>query len=200
MVDTKFRQSFQRLCVLPVAKFIQNTNTSPKTLTLTSLCSGLLAVPFISFGSSFFSIFFLLVSSYLDNLDGALARLSGGGTKSGAVIDILSDRLVEIGCIFGLYWALPSARAFPCMLMLASMLLCITSFLIIGIFSRKESDKSFHYCPGVIERTEAFCFFILFILFPSWFHFLAYSFVILLLATGALRLSHFLKQAYYDEL
>ena len=78
--------------------------------------------------------------------------------------------------------------------MLGSMLLCITSFLVVGIFVANDSHKSFHYNPGIMERAEAFIFFIAMMLWPSAFVGLAMLFSLLVTLTAIIRLTQFYKQ------
>lgn len=200
MIDTRLRPIFQKVCVVPVANYIKTTRTSPATITIASLIAGILATPFITFGSTLFSLFFLALSGYLDNLDGVLARLTGEGKVSGAVLDITSDRIVELGVVLALFAYNPKARAFVSLLILGSMFLCITSFLVVGIFSKNQTEKSFHYSPGIIERTETFIFFALLIIFPKAYTLIGITFAALILLTAGMRTWHFLKQTYYDEL
>lgn len=61
----------------------------------------------------------------------------------------------------------PQERGLWCMLTLGSMLLCITSFLVVGIFTENQSQKSFHYSPGLMKRAEAFSFFIAMMIWPA---------------------------------
>ena len=88
----------------------------------------------------------------------------------------------------------PVHRALWCFLMLGSMLLCITSFLVVGIFVANDSHKSFHYNPGIMERAEAFIFFIAMMLWPSAFVGLAMLFSLLVTLTAIIRLTQFYKQ------
>ena len=76
------------------------------------------------------------------------------------------------------------------MILLAN-LLCITSFLVVGIFVEQNSNKSFFYHEGLMERAEAFIFFILMMLIPQWFAFLAVVYTILVLLTAFLHLRFF---------
>ena len=71
--------------------------------------------------------------------------------------------------------------------MLGSVLICITSFLVVAIVSDNQSEKSFYYSPGLMERAEAFIFFILMIWLPQYFSFLSMSFIILVSYTALKR-------------
>jgi phosphatidylglycerophosphate synthase len=135
------------------------------------------------------------ISGYLDTLDGSLARHLQSTSDKGAACDIVSDRVVEFSIIFGLYLQDPIPRASLCLLMLGSVLFCISSFLVVGIFSANDSHKSFHYSPGIMERTEAFIFFAAFILFPQAFTVLASFFSLLVALTGLLRMLEFCRRS-----
>lgn len=78
--------------------------------------------------------------------------------------------------------------------MLSSVLLCITSFLVVGIFSQNTTEKSFYYSPGLIERFEAFLFFSLMMFLPGIFSYLAYAFSGLVLMTALIRMAQFLRK------
>ncbi|MBA3660152.1 MAG: CDP-alcohol phosphatidyltransferase family protein [Gammaproteobacteria bacterium] len=136
-------------------------------------------------------VLMILLSGCCDILDGALARYLKQVTPLGAVIDIVMDRCVEFAVIFGLWLIQPELRAGLCLFMLGSILLCVTSFLVVGIFTPNQSTKSFHYSVGIIERPEAFIFFILMIIFPLFFTLLAIMFSLLVLLTTALRIVEF---------
>ena len=75
--------------------------------------------------------------------------------------------------------------------MLMSILICITSFLVVGIFSPNTSEKGFFYSPGFIERGEAFLFFIVMAIFPSLFPFFSLLFFSLVFLTALIRLVQF---------
>jgi phosphatidylglycerophosphate synthase len=129
-------------------------------------------------------------SGYLDTLDGSVARAYGSSSEIGGALDIVVDRIVESAVIFALYLIDPT-RGILCFLMLFANLICITSFLVVGIFTQEHSNKSFFYHPGLIERAEAFIFYALMIIFPSFFNLLSYSYIILVLLSAFLHLRFF---------
>ena len=195
MIEAYIRPPYQRFLVNPAAKALKN-KISPNQLTLLSGIVGCLILPCLYFGAHFFAIMLLLLSGYLDTLDGTLARLTQQSSDWGSVLDIISDRLVEFVVILGLWFVAPETRSFWIIMMLGSVLFCITSFLVVGIFSANASEKSFYYSPGMIERAEAFAFFIAMIVWPDWFSILAFLFALLVFITAIIRL----KQFYYDKL
>jgi len=102
--------------------------------------------------------------------------------------------MVEFAVILGLFFVDANERALPSLVMLGSILLCITTFLVVGIFVENQSVKSFFYSPGLIERAEAFIFFSIMILFPSTFMVAAYLFSALTFFSAIFRFWEFMKR------
>lgn len=195
MIDTYFRRPYQLLLVTPLLGKLAKTGLTPLHLTLASLMIGLLTLPAIIFGYPVWAVALMVISGYLDTLDGSLARLMKTASPQGAVLDIFADRLVEISIVLGLYFYEPTSRSIVCLFMLSAILICITSFLAVGIFEENQSFKSFHYSPGIIERAEAFIFFGGMILFPSAFGLLGLLFAILVTLTGLVRVYKFYSES-----
>jgi len=137
-----------------------------------------------------FAVIFILLSGFLDIIDGSVARKKGLVSNIGASLDLIFDRVVEFSILFALFMLDPN-RGMLILLMLGAIYLCISSFFIVSMFSDKESEKSFYYSPGIIERTEAFFFFLLLILWPSYFGLVATVFIILVGITSIVRMGQF---------
>jgi phosphatidylglycerophosphate synthase len=193
MMEHYLRPSYQQVLVNPVANRLRGRVT-PNQITVLSGVFGVLVLPALVFNQVFLAIGLLLLSGYCDTLDGTLARAGQEISHWGSALDIMIDRLVELGVVLALWAVAPEVRGLWCLLMLGSMLLCITSFLVVGIFTANDSSKSFHYSPGLMERAEAFLFFIAMMLWPSMFVWLALLFTLLVLATAVSRLLEFRHQ------
>ncbi len=191
MIEQSFRHNYERFLVDPLVRRLKRV--TPITITWMSGVTGLLFIPFIVLNQPLIAIAFLLISGYLDTLDGSLARFQNKSSDFGSVMDIIMDRIVEFAAIFALYLFSPLDRALMVILMLGSILLCITSFLVVGIFTNNDSQKSFHYSPGLMERAEAFIFFIVMALCPTYFNILAIVFCCLVCFTALIRLMEFKK-------
>ncbi|WP_242602259.1 CDP-alcohol phosphatidyltransferase family protein [Legionella nagasakiensis] len=195
MIETYIRAPYQRILVYPIARGVRD-RISPNQLTLLSGLSGFLILPCMYFEARVFAIILLLLSGFLDTLDGTLARLTQHSSNWGSVLDITTDRLVEFIVILSLWMVAPETRSFGVIMMLGSVLLCITSFLVVGIFTTNDSEKGFYYSPGIMERAEAFVFFIAMIVWPAYFSVLAFLFSFLVLLTAVIRLKEFYKAQY----
>ncbi|MDP3267842.1 MAG: CDP-alcohol phosphatidyltransferase family protein [Legionella sp.] len=193
MIEEYLRQPYQFYFINPLANYLQNKVT-PNQITILSGVLGLFVLPTLLMNYVYFSIFLLVLSGICDTLDGTLARMQQKSSDWGSVLDIICDRIVEITVVLSLFAIAPAERGTPALLMLASMLLCITSFLVVGIFTVNETHKSFHYSPGLMERAEAFIFFIAMMLWPHYFNILAFLFIALVLLTAIIRLMQFHSQ------
>ncbi|KTD14748.1 putative phosphatidoglycerophosphate synthase [Legionella gratiana] len=193
MIEQHLRDYYQQIFVNPVANRLGHFVT-PNQITLLSGILGILVFPALVMHQELLAICLLLLSGYCDTLDGTLARFSQQTSNWGSILDIMIDRLVEFVVVLTLWSVAPLERGLWCMLMLGSMLLCITSFLVVGIFSENQSQKSFHYSPGLMERAEAFSFFIAMMLWPHAFIVLAFLFTILVTFTALIRLKDFYNQ------
>lgn len=105
------------------------------------------------------------------------------------MLDILSDHFVESFIIIAIFINQP--QIWFGLLMMMSIIVCISSFLLVGVFSQKESIKSFYYSPSLIERAEIFIFFIIMILFPSIVLMLGLIYTLLVLRTTLYRCYEF---------
>ncbi len=196
MLETYFRPFYQQILVNPVAKRLAH-KLSPSQITVCAGLLGILVFPALLLNLPFLAVLFLLLSGYCDTLDGTLARLTETTSNTGSILDIICDRFVEFVVILALFAVDPSHRSWVSLLMLGSVLMCVTSFLIVGIFTPNTSEKSFHYSPGLMERAEAFLFFIAMILWPSAFNTLGVLFTALVGSTAVIRLAQYHRQQKY---
>ena len=194
MLEAHVRPLYQKIFVEPVIVFLEKfTNCSPNQITYFSIFCGILAAVFVILHWSVLGLVLLLLSGYCDSLDGSYARRKGITSPHGAVLDIVGDRVVEFCIMFALFMVAPTVRAVPAFFMLGSSLLCVTTFLVVGVFSENKTHKSFHYSAGLIERPEAFIFFAVMILLPHWFIALAWLYTALVSLTAFVRVKQFME-------
>lgn len=191
MLESILRPLYQLYVVQPIIKWVRHI--SPLKITYTACLAGIMASILLMLHFPITATLLLLTSGFLDTLDGTVARLENKTSNLGTVLDIISDRVVELAIMLGLFAIDPIPRGGLILAMLGSCYLCITSFLVVGIFTPNQSDKGFHYSPGVIERAEAFIFFILMIWLPDYFPWLASLFSSLVLLTSFLRIKEFIR-------
>jgi phosphatidylglycerophosphate synthase len=191
MLEAYLRPIYQSCLVDPIAK--RFSHYSPALITYLACAFGIMVVPALLFNSVTLAISFLLVSGFLDTLDGTVARINNKTSDRGIILDIASDRVVEVAVLVGLFAVDPSNRGWLTLCMLGSCYLYLTTFLVGDIFSPNRAQKSFQYSPGATERAEAFVLFILMIWLPNYFSLLAYMFTGLVLFSSYSRISQLLK-------
>jgi phosphatidylglycerophosphate synthase len=192
MLENRLRQHYQQWFLEPIAKAIQNFS-SPLAITVLACLSGILILPALYLHHAAIALILLITTGFLDTLDGTIARLKNQCSDIGTMFDIISDRIVECAIIIGFYLYAPQQRSLSCLILLATIFLCVTSFLVVGIFTKNQSQKSFYYNSALIERFEAFIFFALMICLPHYFNLLSYSLSFLVLLTMSqhcLKLTH----------
>jgi phosphatidylglycerophosphate synthase len=123
-------------------------------LTVAGMLVGLAAAAMVAAGHPVAGFAVLWLSGLIDAADGTLARLTSA-TPLGAILDITFDRVVELSVIAALAWLHPDAR-FEMVILAGVIAVAMSLFLSIGAALRNTSAKSFHYAPGLGERTEAF--------------------------------------------
>ena len=187
MLERWLTNTYYTFLINPALFFFRKIH--PLWITLLATISGICAA--IAIHTPLLALLLMVLSGYFDSLDGAIARSFHKQSKAGAACDIISDRIVESSIIIALF-TIDHSRAIFCLMMLASVLICITSFLVVAIFSANNSSKSFYYSPGLIERPEAFCFFAAMLLLPSLFIPLAIMFTLAVFATAFIRLFAFI--------
>ncbi|MCH9745071.1 MAG: CDP-alcohol phosphatidyltransferase family protein [Gammaproteobacteria bacterium] len=194
MLEAYVRPLYQKIFVNPIMLFLDKfTDCDPNQITYFSMFCGIFSAVSIMLHWPMLGLALLLLSGYCDSLDGSYARRKGVTSPHGAVLDIVGDRVVEFCIMFALFKLAPASRAIPAFFMLGSSLLCVTSFLVVGIFSENQTSKSFYYSRGIIERPEAFIFFALMIVLPHWFIPLAWAYTALVLLTAFIRVNQFMR-------
>lgn len=172
---------------------------SANILTLSALITGLLSSLSI-FLSGFLiweieliicAVSLMTLSFFLDILDGALARIEGP-TIFGGILDIFSDRTVEVLIIISIISVDQINLMWPGVISLGAIILCITMFLLVGGTVKakdlEETKKVIYYRKSLMERGETFIFLIFITILVPWRVFMLWIFAFLVLLTAILRL------------
>lgn len=161
MLDTNARKYIQPLLEV-IAKGCQRVGVSANTLTIIGMLTGVAAAGLVATGYYVAGFAVLWLSGLIDAADGTLARLTEP-SPLGAILDITFDRIVEISMIVALAIRFADAR-FELLVLAGIIAIAMSLFLSIAAAVANTSIKSFHYAPGLGERTEAFICFSLMIL------------------------------------
>jgi archaetidylinositol phosphate synthase len=153
VLDTRARHLVQP-ALDAVARACRHLGIGANALTTAGMAVGVAAAGLVAIGYPFTGCTVLWLSGFIDAADGTLARLTQP-SPMGAILDITFDRVVEIAVIAALAWRHPEARL-ELLLLAGAIAIAMSLFLSIGAALANTSAKSFHYAPGLGERTEAF--------------------------------------------
>lgn len=185
MLDTHARKYVNPIIELG-AKFLLKLKLTPNNVTILALLLGIATSIFLYFDMQIIAVILLWVSGYLDAVDGAMARRSNSSSSFGTLLDIVSDRIVEVSIVLVLGLKFVDVR-YNLIVLTVCILMSMTIFLTVGALSEKKGVKSFYYQAGVAERSEGFIFFSLMILIPSYLGIITNIFSILIIITAIQR-------------
>ena len=185
MLDTHARKYVNPIIELG-AEFILKLKLTPNNVTILALLLGVSTSIFLYFDMQIIAVTLLWVSGYLDAVDGAMARRSNSSSSFGTLLDIVSDRIVEVSIVLVLGLKFVDVR-YNLIVLTVCILMSMTIFLTVGALSEKKGVKSFYYQAGVAERSEGFIFFSLMILIPSYLGIITNIFSILIIITAIQR-------------
>lgn len=185
MLDTHARKYVNPIIELG-AEFLLKLKLTPNNVTILALLLGVSTSIFLYFDMQIIAVTLLWVSGYLDAVDGAMARRSNSSSSFGTLLDIFSDRIVEVSIVLVLGLKFVDVR-YNLIVLTVCILMSMTIFLTVGALSEKKGVKSFYYQAGVVERSEGFIFFSLMILIPSYLGIITNIFSILIIITAIQR-------------
>ena len=185
MLDTHARKYVNPIIELG-AEFLLKLKLTPNNVTILALLLGVSTSIFLYFDMQIIAVTLLWVSGYLDAVDGAMARRSNSSSSFGTLLDIVSDRIVEVSIVLVLGLKFVDVR-YNLIVLTVCILMSMTIFLTVGALSEKKGVKAFYYQAGVAERSEGFIFFSLMILIPSYLGIITNIFSILIIITAIQR-------------
>ena len=185
MLDTHARKYVNPIIELG-AEFLLKLKLTPNNVTILALLLGVSTSIFLYIDMQIIAVTLLWVSGYLDAVDGAMARRSNSSSSFGTLLDIVSDRIVEVSIVLVLGLKFVDVR-YNLIVLTVCILMSMTIFLTVGALSEKKGVKSFYYQAGVAERSEGFIFFSLMILIPSYLGIITNIFSILIIITAIQR-------------
>lgn len=169
-----------------LAGLFQRVGLTPNGVTAGAFLVGCGAAVLLAFGQTWPGVAALWLSGLLDAADGELARLTESQSPSGALLDLILDRMVEAAVLLGMVISKPEL-AFVVIVFLTSVIFNFSTFLAAGALLANAGKKSMHYDPGLIERTETFIFITVAILLPGYSLWLLAVLTGLIFLTGILR-------------
>ncbi len=186
MLDTYGRKYIDKIFIKGGNIFL-NMGLIPTHITIMAAIIGISGAVAFGFHKFILSIILLWLSGYLDAVDGSMARKSGKTSSIGTLLDIWLDRVVELSYIIA-FGVQCQEAIFSLLILVCSIVLSMTVFLTSGMLMENTGIKSFHYEPGLMERTEGFIMFTIMIIFYLHMKITAFIYAGLILFTAIQRL------------
>lgn len=185
MLDTKARHLIDGPADW-LARLAHKARLMPDHLTLLSFAVGVTAGGCMATGRESIGLAMLWFSGFLDVADGQLARLTCSASRSGALLDMILDRMVEAAFVAGMVIADPRL-ALPVIGFLIMVIFNFSTFLAAGSLISNTGIKAMHYDDGLIERTETFLFLTAAVVLWPWRGTVLWTLDGLILITGVIR-------------
>ncbi len=193
MLDSRLRPKVERLLV-PVADRLAH-RLGPNAVTAAGFSVGLACIACILLREYHAALALWVANRLLDGLDGTLARRTARQTDFGGYLDLLLDFVVYALLPLAVAASVAGAGNGPLLAagaLLASFYLNAASWLYLAALLEKrgasaKARTSIVMPPGLIEGTETFVFFTLFLLFPDQSPILMWIMAGLVLFTAAQR-------------
>lgn len=145
MLSSRFKDRSASL-VNPIAKFLIGIHLSPNMLTALGLLTSIGVAASLTKGSLIPALVFLLLTSFFDVMDGAVARVSNNTSRFGGYLDSLFDRYADAAILLGLAFYLEGYYALIFIVLVGSLLVS---------YSRSRAESFLPKCDvGIAERAE----------------------------------------------
>ncbi len=139
--------------VTPLARVLLRLGVTPNTVTVAGTVGVLVgALGFGARGQLMAGLVIVTLSALTDLLDGTMARMRGGSTKFGALLDSTMDRIAD-GAVFGAvtFWLAGEGNPY---LGVVAGLLCMVSGQVVSYVKARAEGLGMGANVGIAERTE----------------------------------------------
>jgi len=126
------------------------TGISPNLVSFLALTASLIAGSLYAFGLIFQGGLLLLVSGFMDTLDGTLARLTGRSNRFGALLDSTLDRYAEFFIFSGILFYYRQTWMFTV------VLLALTGSIMVSYIKARAQSLGRVRTLGLMQRPERF--------------------------------------------
>src|ERR1700756_2772507 len=146
------RAAYERLST-PVAKAALRAGLTPDGVTIIGTAGTVIAaLTLFPIGQLWWGTLAVWFFVLADMLDGAMARLHGGGTRFGAVLDATCDRIGDGAVFCGLLWWVAFGLKNPSLVV--AILICLVTSQVISYIKARAEASGLRGDGGLIERPE----------------------------------------------
>lgn len=145
------REIFDKLSI-KIGRFFSRFRLTPNQWTIITIPLSLLTFYFLLKEELLFALVFFAATSFIDFIDGSVAKYTGKISKKGAYLDTIADRYVEFIILFGLFFVIYphiifSSKTWIIILLFGSVM---TTYVKSSAFEKGLGEIK----GGVLERAE----------------------------------------------
>lgn len=138
----------------PIARGLVKVGVTPNMITVAgTVAACAVAMWLIPLGHHFAAAVTIGVLTAIDMVDGTMARLRGGGTVFGAVLDASCDRITDGAIFASIVWWIVTQPQLNRHQLVAALIVLVTSQVISYVKARAEAS-GIAIVGGLIERPE----------------------------------------------
>jgi CDP-diacylglycerol---glycerol-3-phosphate 3-phosphatidyltransferase len=146
------RAAYEKLST-PVARVAIRAGLTPDSVTIIGTAGTVIAaLTLFPIGQLWWGAVAVWFFVLADMLDGAMARLRGGGTRFGAVLDATCDRIGDGAVFCGLLWWAAFGLKSPSLVV--AILICLVTSQVISYIKARTEASGLRGDGGLIERPE----------------------------------------------
>ncbi len=146
------RAAYEKLST-PVARVALRMGLTPDSVTIIGTAGTVIAaLTMYPIGQLWWGSVAVCIFVLADMLDGAMARLRGGGTRFGAVLDATCDRIGDGAVFCGLLWWAAFGLKSPALMV--AILICLVTSQVISYIKARAEASGLRGDGGLIERPE----------------------------------------------
>jgi phosphatidylglycerophosphate synthase len=179
-----YKEKFEKIERL-VGKIFSFLPLSPNQYTLISIVFGLGTFYFLIKQNLIFAILFFLIASFLDFVDGAVARYKNLSTKFGAYLDTICDRYVEAFLLLGILFLPLPKIFFPSPFWIFLILLGSLMTTYVKAAAKEKELVLEELKGGIFSRGERLIFLILSLILGKFsYYWMGYLLILIVILTN----------------
>ncbi len=194
MLDAIIRPHIDKPLAIVAARAVA-LGISADVATVVGFALGMVAAALIASQLYWAGLGLLLLSRFMDGLDGAIARKTRP-TDVGGYLDITLDFIFYAAVVFAFALADPARNALAAAFLTTSFMAPAATFLAYAIFAAKHNitteirgAKSLYYLGGLTEGFETIFALCLMCAFPDWFAVIAVIYGLMCWITAGTRIA-----------
>lgn len=140
-----------RAVLAPVGGLLLRVGLTPDAVTVLGTIGVLIGAGLTAAGHLVTAVFVITFSALVDVIDGSMAKMRGGATRFGALLDSTMDRVAD-GAIFGglAFWLATSGQEVSAVL----AIVCLVAGQVVSYVKARAESLGFTCDVGIAERLE----------------------------------------------